>query len=79
MVGYDTVRVFSCTKAREREVLGERVSDWLRSSGAQLVGVEVRQSSDEQYHCMSVVLFCRCGTQKGGTASVPRRRRKETK
>jgi hypothetical protein len=60
MSGYDAVRVFSATKARDREVLGEAVTAWLRANpGAEVVGREVRQSSDSAFHCISITLFLR--------------------
>ena len=58
MTPISAVKVFSATMAREREVLGERVSDWLRAHpGLQLVDRVVKQSSDNEYHCLSITLF----------------------
>jgi len=57
------VKVFSVTKARDRAALGEVVTAWLQGSGLEVVRQEVRQSSDREFHCVSIVLFCRC---KGG-------------
>jgi hypothetical protein len=55
---YDGVQVFSATKAREREVLGERVTAWLRAHPeANVVAKGICMSSDHQYHCLSIVLF----------------------
>jgi hypothetical protein len=54
------VKVFSATKAREREELGENVSRWIKSNpDLQVVDREVRQSSDNEFHCFSLVLFYR--------------------
>lgn len=54
------VKVFSATKAREREELGENVSRWLRSnSDLEIVDKVVCQSSDNEFHCYSVVFFYR--------------------
>jgi hypothetical protein len=52
-------KVFSATKARDREVLGERVSAWVAANPQ----LEVRQtvvslSSDSEFHCLSFVLIC---------------------
>ncbi|HCF61769.1 MAG TPA: hypothetical protein DFS52_27700 [Myxococcales bacterium] len=54
------VKVFSATKAREREDLGEHVTRWIRSN-VQLDVVDrvVVQSSDNEFHCLTVVLFYR--------------------
>jgi len=52
------VKVFSATKAKEREELGENISRWMRSNpDLQIVDREVRQSSDNEFHCFSVTLF----------------------
>ena len=52
-------KVFSATRAQDREVLGERVSAWLAANPH----LEVRQtvvslSSDSKFHCLSFVLIC---------------------
>jgi hypothetical protein len=52
------VKVFSATKAKEREELGENVTRWLKSnSNLEIVDKVVRQSSDNEFHCYSVILF----------------------
>ena len=57
------VKVFSATKAREREELGETVTRWLRSNAdVEVVDRVVSQSSDDEFHCLSIVVFYR---QKG--------------
>ena len=54
------VKVFSATKAKEREELGESITRWLKSNGdLEVVDQVVRQSSDSEFHCLSVVLFYR--------------------
>ena len=54
------VKVFSATKAKDREELGENVSRWLRSnSDLEIVDKVVCQSSDNEFHCLTVVLFFR--------------------
>ena len=54
------VKVFSATKAKEREELGEHVTRWLRSNtGLEVVDRMVRQSSDNEFHCLTIVLFYR--------------------
>lgn len=58
--GYDAVKVFSATKALERERLGETITAWLDDHpGVTIVDTEVRQSSDQQFHCLTIVLFYR--------------------
>ena len=57
---WDGCKVFTATKAREREGLGEEVTRWLDSNpGIDVVDREVRQSSDHEFHCLSIVLFFR--------------------
>ncbi len=54
------VKVFSATKAKEREELGENVTRWLRSNaGLEVVDRIVTQSSDNEFHCLTIVLFYR--------------------
>lgn len=55
---YNGVKVFSATKAREREMLGERITEWLDSMGKiEIVDTTVTQSSDREFHCLTVTLF----------------------
>ena len=52
------VKVFSATKAKEREELSENVSRWLKSNAdLEIVDRVVRQSSDNEFHCYSLTLF----------------------
>jgi hypothetical protein len=52
------VKVFSATKAKEREDLGENVTRWMKSnSDLEIVDKVVRQSSDNEFHCFSLILF----------------------
>ena len=52
------VKVFSATKAKEREELGEHVSRWLKSNqDLEIVDKVVAQSSDNEFHCYSLVIF----------------------
>ena len=57
---FDEMKVFSATKARDRQTLGETVTEWLKSQrGVTIVDKEVRQSSDRKFHCFSIILFIR--------------------
>ena len=52
------VKVFSATKAKEREELGEQVTRWLRANAdLEVVDRTVTQSSDNEFHCLTVVVF----------------------
>jgi hypothetical protein len=59
-VHFTGVKVFSATKAKEREELGESVTRWLRSNtGFEVVDRVIRQSSDDEFHCLTIILFYR--------------------
>jgi len=59
-VTFTAVKVFSATKAREREELGETITRWLRANpDLEVVDKVVSQSSDDEFHCLSIVLFYR--------------------
>ena len=52
------VKVFSATKARDRESLGEAVTAWIADNpDVHVLKTFVRLSSDSQYHCFSIVLI----------------------
>jgi hypothetical protein len=58
MVQYKGVRVFSATKAKEREDLGEVITGWIRANpGFSIKDTVVAQSSDNEFHCLSIVVF----------------------
>lgn len=53
------VKVFSVTKAREREEIGERVTAWIAAHPElQVLRTSVQLSSDSAFHCLSFVLIC---------------------
>ena len=55
---FNGVKVFAATLAAHREALGERVMHWLAEHPQlQLVDVAVLQSSDDRFHCLSIVVF----------------------
>lgn len=54
---FNGVKVFSATKAKDREELGETITRWLRAHPVQVVDKVVTQSSDNEFHCLTVVLF----------------------
>ncbi len=57
---FTSVKVFSATKARERESLGETLTSWLRSHPElEVVDKIVTQSSDTEFHCLAITLFLR--------------------
>ena len=55
---FDGVKVFTATLQPDREKLGERIMAWLAASPrVRVVDQVVCQSSDDAFHCLSVVLF----------------------
>ena len=59
MANISRVKVFSATRSRERALLGERVTDWIRSHpDEEVLRTTVAQSSDRSFHCLSIVIVC---------------------
>lgn len=57
-MSFHGVKVFTATKAREREELGETVTKWIRShSEYEITDKRVTQSSDSEFHCLTVTVF----------------------
>ena len=54
------VKVFTATKARDREDLGEAITRWLKDNPRLLpIDRVVVQSSDREFHCLTIVIFYR--------------------
>lgn len=52
------VKVFSATKAKEREELGEVITKWIQANPtAKITDKVVTQSSDQEFHCLTITLF----------------------
>jgi hypothetical protein len=59
-VNFTGVRVFSTTLARDRENMGENITKWLKeNSSYEIVDKVVTQSSDKEFHCLTITLFYR--------------------
>ncbi len=57
------IKVFSTTLARDRETMGETITKWIKENpNAEIVDKVVTQSSDKEFHCLTITLFYR---QKG--------------
>lgn len=52
------VKVFSATMAKEREGLGEVVTEWIKGYRGTVEEVRTMQSSDEAFHCVTIILLC---------------------
>jgi hypothetical protein len=54
------MKVFSTTLARDREQMGETITRWLTdNSSLEIVDKIVTQSSDKEFHCLTITLFYR--------------------
>ncbi len=54
------VKVFSTTLARDRENMGENITRWLKENpNVDVVDKIVTQSSDKEFHCLTITLFYR--------------------
>jgi hypothetical protein len=56
---FDGVKVFSATRHTDRAAIGEQVTDWLTANAnkVEIVDTVVKQSSDSEFHCLSILLF----------------------
>ena len=51
-------KVFTATKAKDREELGEVITRWIRDNPrAKIIDKIVTQSSDSEFHCLTITLF----------------------
>ena len=52
-------KVFSATKQRDRDELGDRIAAWLQANPhLEVRDTVVNLSSDSKFHCLSMVLIC---------------------
>jgi hypothetical protein len=57
---FSGVRVFSTTLARDREQMGETITRWIKENPTlEIVDRVVTQSSDKEFHCVTITLFFR--------------------
>lgn len=55
---FNGVKVLSATLARNREELGDKATQWLQDNPSfELVEMRVAQSSDREFHCISLIMF----------------------
>ena len=67
---FDAVKVFSATKQKDWDELGEHVTRWLveNQGKVDIVDKVVSQSSDSEYHCLTITLFYRWRKQAASPA-----------
>ncbi len=60
MERFTGMKVFSTTLARDREVMGETITRWIAEHpDVEIVEKAVVQSSDKEFHCLTITLFYR--------------------
>jgi len=60
VISFTGVKVFSTTLARDRENMGENITKWLKeNTNVEVVDRVVTQSSDKEFHCLTITLFYR--------------------
>jgi len=54
----NVVKVFTATRAKDRELLGEAVTAWIaHNPDVRVLKTFVMLSSDSKFHCLSIVLL----------------------
>ena len=57
-VSFTGVKVFSATRAKDREDLGDAITRWLQGNReVEVVDKVVTQSSDREFHCLTITIF----------------------
>jgi len=60
MIPFTGMKIFSTTLARDREAMGDNITRWLRDNQQlEIVDKIVTQSSDKEFHCLTITLFYR--------------------
>lgn len=58
MQSFTGIKVFSTTLARDRENMGENITKWIKENpNVEIVDREVTQSSDKEFHCLTITIF----------------------
>jgi len=55
---FNGLKVFSATMFKDRDRLGEKVTDWLLDNpDVEIADIVVTQSSDASFHCIAITVF----------------------
>ena len=58
MIPFSGMKIFSTTLARDREHMGDNITRWLKENPqVEVVDKVVTQSSDQEFHCLTITLF----------------------
>lgn len=64
---FDRVKVFSATTLSQRHALGEEVTRWMAEHPEiKIVDLVVVQSSDAEFHCLTICVFYRLRSESRG-------------
>lgn len=59
-MSFNSVKIFSTTVMRDRQVMGESITRWLEANQhIEIADTVVTQSSDDAFHCLTVAIFYR--------------------
>ena len=60
VVPFTGMKIFSTTLARDREQMSDNITRWLHDNQQlEIVDKIVTQSSDKEFHCLTITLFYR--------------------
>ncbi len=60
VVAFTGMKIFSTTLARDREQMGDNITRWITDNPqVEIVDKIVTQSSDKEFHCLTITLFYR--------------------
>ena len=60
VVQFTGMKIFSTTLARDREHMGDNITRWVQENQQlEIVDKTVTQSSDKEFHCLTITLFYR--------------------
>jgi hypothetical protein len=60
VTNFTGMKIFSTTLARDREQMGDQITKWLQAHDQlEIVDKIVTQSSDKEFHCLTITLFYR--------------------
>ena len=60
VVQFTGMKVLSTTLARDREHMGDNITRWVQENQQlEIVDKTVTQSSDKEFHCLTITLFYR--------------------
>ena len=66
VVQFTGMKVFSTTLARDREAMGDTITRWITENpNVEIVDKTVTQSSDKEFHCVTITLFYRDKPRQG--------------